>query len=127
MGPHEFEPQQTHESEDTCHGSLDRSVGCDENEYFRQKYPPAALDHLVVVQVGPWASINCGNISNSFNAFVSIRQNSLHTQGLVDGVNHGETRATIGVALIGRTVAVLRSSSPDQLPVTSSVLHAISF
>ena len=58
VGPHELESQYACERKHTGHGYLCCGVRRNENEHSCQEHPPAALDHLVVVQVGACVRIN---------------------------------------------------------------------
>ena len=52
MRSQQLKAEETREGENTRESYLRRSVGLDEEEHPSQQDTPAALDHLVVVQVG---------------------------------------------------------------------------
>lgn len=54
MRPHQLEYQQINEGKDAANGRLFHGVRRDKDEYIRQEYPPATLDHLVVVHIWGW-------------------------------------------------------------------------
>ena len=77
MGPQELETQEAREGENASHGCLCRAVRIDEYQHSRQKNPPAALDHLKVVQGRAWVRTSRGHKVSSWFRRASTYQSGI--------------------------------------------------